>query len=267
VIELHILASGSRGNAALLVLPGSDRLLMIDAGLSPRRTRQAIEALGKSHFELTDVLLTHGDGDHLHAGWERAAPSWSFTLHVHQGHLSRVHRAGLPSERIRAFDNRIDIDPAVRIRTAMAAHDTHGTTAFAIEHQGARLGWATDLGRFDGDVCDMFQQEALDAFAIESNYDPLLQANSGRPAFLIDRITSGAGHLSNEDAIAAVLSLARCDALQHIVLLHRSEQCNCPDRMRHLWRSRAPHLEGRVTIPSQATRCEPICITPESCPI
>jgi hypothetical protein len=62
-----------------------------------------------------------------------------------------------------------------------------------------------------------------------------MQARSGRPEFLKRRITGGAGHLSNAQALAAVRQiLDRSPARwpDHIVLLHRSQQCNCPHLLR-----------------------------------
>jgi hypothetical protein len=44
----------------------------------------------------------------------------------------------------------------------------------------------------------------LDLLAIESNYDPKMQVESPRPWFLKQRIMGGRGHLSNEQAFAAV---------------------------------------------------------------
>ncbi len=65
----------------------------------------------------------------------------------------------------------------------------------------------------------------MDVLAIESNYCPRLQATSGRPWFLRQRITGGRGHLSNHECVAAVAAI---DPGTHVVLLHLSRQCNNP---------------------------------------
>ena len=55
------------------------------------------------------------------------------------------------------------------------------------------------------------------------------------------RIIGGKGHLSNEQALAAVQKILDQAEVtgrslpQHIVLLHRSRQCNCPQRVRDLF--------------------------------
>ena len=251
MIEFEVLSSGSRGNAALLHLRGSDRHVLVDAGISPRRTRQAMEARGRSHHELTDVLLTHGDSDHLHAGWKNASVAWGFTIHTHQTHLRRILGAGVPESCVQTFECDFELGDGTNVAVTMAPHDTHGTVAFAVRHGGVTLGWATDLGRANPSLVSFFQHHQLDAIAIESNYDHDMQVSSNRPPFLIDRIIGGAGHLSNEQSIEAVMEIAEGTDLQQVVLLHRSEQCNCPRRITELWSGRAPHLADRVVIASQ----------------
>jgi phosphoribosyl 1,2-cyclic phosphodiesterase len=92
-----------------------------------------------------------------------------------------------------------------------------------------------------------------DLLAIESNYDPQLQRTSGRPWFLQQRIMGGRGHLSNEQALAAVCGvLDRCQrhghALpRHIVLLHRSQQCNCPKLVREIF-TRDERIASRLVL-------------------
>lgn len=251
MIEFEVLSSGSSGNAALLHFRGSNRHVLVDAGISPRRTRLAMESRGQSLRDVTDVFLTHGDSDHLHAGWKNAIVSWAFTVHAHESHVQRIVHAGIPRERISPFRDEIEIDESTSVTTAMAPHDTHGTVVYVICHETTTLGWATDLGRVDAKLKSFLRTHQLDALAIESNYDRTMQLASDRPSFLIDRIMGGAGHLSNHEAMDAVLDVATSSELQHLVLLHRSEQCNCPSVIRALWAQHAPDLHDRVIIASQ----------------
>jgi phosphoribosyl 1,2-cyclic phosphodiesterase len=262
VIEFKVLSSGSRGNAALVHLLETDRHVLVDAGISPRRTRLTMEARGRSHRDISDVLLTHGDGDHLHAGWKNAIVSWAFTVHVHASHVARVMNAGIPRDRIQPFEDTISLDDATNVSAAMAPHDTHGTVAYAIRHGQVSLGWATDLGCAESSLLSFFQRHQLDALAIESNYDHTMQIHSNRPPFLIDRIMGGAGHLSNRQSLDAVLEIASVSELQHLVLLHRSEQCNCPDVINALWASDAPHLHDRMMIASQHETSHTMTVRP-----
>ena len=95
----------------------------------------------------------------------------------------------------------------------------------------------------------------LDCIALESNYDPQMQADSARPWFLKRRITGGHGHLSNLQALAAIRKLLdRARQLpDHIVLLHRSQECNCPDLVRRLF-STDRRIASRLTLAQQHER-------------
>ena len=267
MMQLEVLASGSRGNSALIRSPGERRCMLIDAGLSPRRTRHALQDRDHSHQELTDVLITHSDGDHLHAGWAKAIGSWNFTLHVHHTHVARVERSGIPRDRLSVFDGAFTLGEDTHVRTALGPHDVHGSVSYIVRRGDAVIGWATDLGRFGDELQAFFSDACPHVFAIESNYDRAMQLMSDRPEFLIDRIMGGAGHLSNDEAIDAVLHVSKHTEPHTIVLLHRSEQCNCPQRIRALWSERASHLADRMIVASQHEPMPPIMVGSRVCSV
>ena len=264
-MQLEVLASGSRGNSALIRSPGDQRCMLIDAGLSPRRIRHALQDRDHSHQDLTDVLITHSDGDHLHTGWAKAIGSWNFTLHVHHTHVARVKRSGIPSDRISAFDDVFTLGGETHVSTALAPHDVHGSVSYIVRRGDAVIGWATDLGRLSDELLAFFSDARPHVFAIESNYDRAMQLMSDRPEFLIDRIMGGTGHLSNDEAIDAVLHVSKHIEPHTIVLLHRSEQCNCPQRIRALWSERASHLADRMIVASQHESMPPIMVGSHAC--
>jgi phosphoribosyl 1,2-cyclic phosphodiesterase len=88
-----------------------------------------------------------------------------------------------------------------------------------------------------------------------------MQRDSSRPWFLRQRIMGGRGHLSNEQAYEAVrniMALAYRSDLRvpdHIVLLHRSRQCNCPHILRSLFES-DEQIRHRLTLAEQETRTD-----------
>ena len=126
-----------------------------------------------------------------------------------------------------------------------------------IDGFGGRVGYATDLGRVTDELVERF--DGVGVLAIESNYDRRMQLESPRPAFLKGRIMGGRGHLSNDQALDAVRRvLDRCGATgsrppQHVVLLHRSRQCNCPELLRRHF-SRDARIAPRLVLAEQHTR-------------
>jgi len=225
---LCVLASGSRGNCSILTyqLPGEPaRLALIDAGLSPRRTRRLLASVGKDLDQVDDVLVTHLDRDHFHAGWSAGLPPRA-RVHLHRRHFSRAERLGLHRARPRVMEPQgFPLRGGLAVRPFAADHDTLGVVAFRLEAPGLSIGFATDLGRVPGGLVDHLR--GVDLLAIESNYCPRMQAVSDRPVFLKRRITGGAGHLSNEECLRAV---GRIGPRAHVVLLHLSQECNTPER-------------------------------------
>ena len=96
----------------------------------------------------------------------------------------------------------------------------------------------------------------MDILALEANYDPRLQQASTRPEHLKRRIMGGAGHLSNEQAFEAVKRIDRRSAdgqPAHVLLLHRSQQCNSEEKVREVF-ARDPAIFPRVTLTQQRRR-------------
>jgi len=235
---LCVLASGSKGNCSVLVVPSTEqtarRVILIDAGLSPSRTRVLLHQRGIRPDEVDEIVFTHLDSDHCHQGWINAlrpgsvTGAWRATLRVHRMHMGRAQRMGLLYARTDPFDDVFEPAPGVEMRSLMLAHDDLGVAVFRCridlpDRATAELGFATDLGHVNPALIEHLR--GVDTLAIESNYCPVLQENSGRPVFLQRRIMGGAGHLSNEQSAMAV---SRIQPRKSLVLLHLSQECNEP---------------------------------------
>jgi len=199
------------------------RVCLIDAGLSPRRTRTLLADQGFRFDQVDHILVTHFDRDHFHLGWQ-AAKLDNIRIHAHADHAFAAGRAGLTDKNLRLFEEPFTLWEKLTVSFARLDHDNLGVTAFRIESSNASLGYATDLGRATGDLTRALH--GVGTLAIESNYCPQLQMDSNRPAFLKKRIMGGAGHLSNHESAEAVRQIAPG---AHAVLLHLSRQCNLPE--------------------------------------
>lgn len=222
-VSLCVLASSSSGNCSVVSVrrDGRRRVFLIDAGLSPRRTRGLIEQLGIDPACIEGVLFTHLDHDHLHPGWIGGMPE-AWRVMLHKRHRGRAERAGLLSQRTDIFEGEFEAG-SLRVSPLLMSHDDLGSAAFRISCEGRSLGFATDLGTPDPRLAEHLR--GVDVLAIESNYCPKMQLASGRPAFLKERIMGGNGHLSNEQSAAMVRQI---QPREHVVLLHLSRQCNHP---------------------------------------
>jgi phosphoribosyl 1,2-cyclic phosphodiesterase len=227
-----VLASGSSGNCTVLEHgPASGRrLCLIDAGLSPRRTRDELAQRGLDPARIHDIVLTHLDHDHAHDGWRRGWPP-NATLRVHKRHIGRAERCGFLANRCEPFEDASPTsfelaESGVRFSSMLVSHDQLGVAVFRIQSpdHGSTLGYATDLGRVSLKLIEHLA--GVDVLAIESNYCPEMQRSSTRSEALKRRIMDGQGHLSNQQCADAV---GEIQPREHVVLLHLSRQCNRPE--------------------------------------
>jgi phosphoribosyl 1,2-cyclic phosphodiesterase len=268
-LEVCVLASGSAGNCTVVRTPGGT--LLIDAGIGPRTAAQRLAGTGASVSEVSGICLTHLDHDHFNKNWLTSILNRGINVYCHESRVDDLVGVALgprPSReeldrfvgRVLTFDRDLfEALPGLSVRPLRFAHDSEGSHGFVLEGFGCRVGYATDLGRVPHTLGEDFDD--LDLLAIESNYDRQMQLDSPRPWFLKNRIMGGSGHLSNEQAFDAVrLILNQCESRgraypAHVVLLHRSRDCNCPERLRRLF-SRDVRIAPRLVLAEQYERTE-----------
>jgi len=252
-LELCILASGSAGNAAILRSPAG--ILLIDAGIGPRTLATRLDGTGVRLTDIGALCLTHLDGDHFSL---RLAPTLQRLKIPIYCHVDKVGALALCAPELVPFIRPFEVASfspinGLRCDPIHFAHDHLGSHGFVIDGFGYRIGYATDLGHVPSYFFEHFCE--LDCIALEANYDPKMQAESSRPYFLKRRITGSHGHLSNFQALAAIRKLLdRARQLpDHIVLLHRSQECNCPELVRELF-SADRRIAPRLTLAHQHER-------------
>lgn len=239
-LELSVLASGSTGNCSLVRTPNG--LMLIDAGIGPRAAAKRMTGLGVSTADIKAICLTHLDIDHFTPTWISQIIASHITVYCPEdqtaelhSHARRIKKLDDLRPHIQAFNgDAFEPLPGVTCFTMRVAHDKQGSHAYRIDCGTDRLAYVTDLGHAPEPLINFFMGTTI--LAVESNYDPNMQLSSARPQRLKHRIMGGAGHLSNEQAfnlVQAVFNAAGRGAASnlpsHVVLLHRSRQCNCPE--------------------------------------
>jgi phosphoribosyl 1,2-cyclic phosphodiesterase len=252
-LEMCVLASGSAGNAAILRSPAG--VLLVDAGISPLTLAKRLDGTGVRPTDITALCLTHLDGDHFSVGWVPTLCRLNIPIFCH---ANKVNTLASGSPELAPLIRPFDIDAfspfeGLTCEPIHFAHDELGSHGFVVDGFGYRVGYATDLGHVPPYFFERFRD--LDCIALEANYDRQMQIDSSRPSFLKRRIMSGHGHLSNHQALAALRKLFdRSYRLpDHIVLLHRSQECNCPDIVRQLFGA-DQRIGSRLTLAQQDER-------------
>jgi len=276
-LEFCVLGSGSSGNATVVRAPSG--AFLIDAGFGPRTTEKRLHGTGVALKDIAAIVLTHLDSDHFNPYWLRTILKQRIRVHLsarcvkdflkipevrdmEQGLFAKPIADGSAAsihELLAPFEDSLEPLPRVQMRALPLAHDETGSHGFHITCSDIRAGFATDLGHVPPHLIEAFL--GVDFLALESNYDPLMEETSDRPYYLKQRIMGGQGHLSNEQALAAIQQiLDRTHAEigpeklpRHIVLLHRSRQCNCPNIVRRLF-SQDPRIKPILTLTDQFER-------------
>ncbi|MDY3558422.1 MBL fold metallo-hydrolase [Gemmata sp. JC673] len=237
-----VLASGSGGNASLLEFDGFG--LLIDCGLQPRHLTARFRSVGTSWERVSAVVLTHTHTDHWKDATLAELRARRVPMYAHPQHYASMERAssfasfraaGLARE---YSDGRpLELAPGLRCLPVRVSHDSTPTYAFRIDgYDGERpepawaIGYASDLGCGSPELVAAFT--GVDVLALEYNHDELMERASPRPKFLVDRVLSDLGHLSNKQAAELTATIAGRSGEGfpgHLVQLHLSKDCNTPE--------------------------------------
>lgn len=219
------LGSGSKGNGTLVATDNA--LLLIDCGFSAREAESRLHRLGVCASDISAVLVTHEHGDHVR-GVGPLARRYGLTVYATPGSFTGMDqgRSGawqcqceeiLPGQ---AFEV-----AGIRCLPVPVPHDARQPCQFVFEHNDRVLGVVTDLGSVTPEVVEGFGD--CDGLLLECNHDLDMLVRGPYPPSLKRRVAGQHGHLSNSQA-AAMLDQCNIDRLQHLVLMHLSEQNNTP---------------------------------------
>lgn len=241
--QFTVLASGSGGNCSLISHQGQG--LLIDAGLRPRTLKRRLEAVGANWDSIQGVLLTHTHGDHWNEYVLAEFARRQIRLYCHDDHLDYLFDRCVEIDELEQQDlvttyrsgKKFRLGPDLSCLPFPVLHDGGATFGFRIESRATargkarwRLAYVADLGTWDDELVSHLAD--ADILALEFNHDETLERNSHRSEDLVERVLSDFGHLSNDQAAALLHEVLRASAngsLRHLVQLHLSRQCNCPD--------------------------------------
>jgi phosphoribosyl 1,2-cyclic phosphodiesterase len=268
-VSVSVLASGSRGNCAL-VATSSTRIL-VDAGLSGRETFKRLRVLaertpGERAEQISAILITHEHSDHV-AGLQRLATklnvpvfmtapthhAWSRAVRDETGAIPELPK---PEHFSAGRGFRVG---DIEVMPFGIPHDAVDPVGFTFSAEGVKIGFATDLGYIPRNVPEHLRRCSV--LVIESNHDLEMLRSGPYPWSVKQRVMSRVGHLSNE-ALADFFSNDYDGGAEYIVLAHLSEQNNHPERARvaaeHALAGRQGLWHKRVLLATQTQVLESI---------
>lgn len=221
-MQIHILASGSTGNAVFIEMGGHK--VLIDAGITTKRIEQGLAAVGADASQLDAVLITHEHIDHI-KGLDVLIRRYKLPVYTRAATWEKIPcRGKLPAECCLELEDSLHIG-SMKIEPFAISHDAVDPVGFKLMQGEQKWVLATDLGEVTPTV-----EQALDfanTIILESNHDPFMLKEGPYPGYLKRRISGPQGHLSNQQA-GRVLSRVSRSGVLRVFLAHLSQQNNLP---------------------------------------
>jgi len=221
-LSITPLFSGSSGNA-ILICSGSTKIL-IDAGVSGKRTTEALLSIGVDAETLSGILITHEHSDHIQGAgvlsrkYDLPIYATPLTWQAANGKLGKI-----APQNVRKIDKTDFFVDDLLIEPFETPHDAADPVGFCVSRGSRKVGIATDLGYFPKEV--EYRLHSCDLVLLESNHDTNLLLTGPYPQRLKQRIKGRHGHLSNDDAATAAIKLAAA-GVTSILLGHLSQENN-----------------------------------------
>ena len=263
-VSVSVLASGSRGNCALVQT--STTRILVDAGISCRETFRRMKALGEDPRLLSAIVITHEHSDHVYglavlARKLRVPVFMTGATHQTWARAMRDENGVCPTmERLEAFcaGKSFQIGD-IAVTPFTIPHDAADPVGFTFRAEGVKIGIATDLGYIPASVRDHLRN--CEVLMLESNHDVEMLRVGPYPWSVKQRVMSRVGHLSN-DALAQFFTSDYDGGAAYVVLAHLSEHNNHPELARKAAEKalgpRRTLLLNRVMLASQTEPLEPI---------
>lgn len=222
------IASGSSGNC---IYVGSEAThLLVDVGISGRRTQSGLNALGITGKDLDGILITHEHTDHI-CGLGVMARKYEVPIYATKETIEAMKQCTSLGKIDASLFREVEEDKKLIIKDLTVnpmriSHDAARPVAYRIGYGNKRVGICTDLGVYNDYTVECLR--GMDAVLIEANHDVNMLQVGPYPYYLKQRILGERGHLSNENS-GKLLSRILHDNMQAIVLGHLSKENNLPE--------------------------------------
>ncbi len=221
-------ASGSSGNCIYI---GSDTThLLLDVGISRKRTVAALNEIGLGLRDIDGIFLTHEHTDHI-GGLPMIAKQSDMPIYATRGTIRAIRSMpkfqDIDPERfipVKADEKVIVKDLTVNPMTI--SHDAAEPVGYRVTYGTKKACVCTDLGCYNEYTAECLKDS--DVLLLEANHDVNMLQVGPYPYPLKQRILSRLGHLSNRmsgELLCRVLN----DHMKGIFLGHLSQENNYPE--------------------------------------
>lgn len=220
-MEVHVLASGSQGNATAITF--GNRAILIDAGISARRITNGLKEVGIGPHQLDAVLITHEHTDHI-SGLPQLVKQYDIPIITREKTAKEIcYKKDMDMSRFHCITNQVNLLSGLAIDVFSTSHDAIDPIGVSVTDGTHKATVLTDTGIVDERM--MGYMEESDILVLEANYDEQMLRYGPYPLELKRRVGGQKGHLSNDVALDTLLSMKRPKELD-VVFAHRSEKNN-----------------------------------------
>ena len=227
-MRLCSIASGSSGNCVYI---GSDTThLLVDVGISGKRTESGLRELGLTGRDIDGILITHEHADHI-SGLGVLARKYEIPIYATAGTIRALKKcSGLGDLDHTLFhevweDKKLTLKD-LTINPMRISHDAAQPVGYRISYGSKKVAVCTDLGVYNDYTVECLK--GMDALLLEANHDVNMLQVGPYPYYLKQRILGEKGHLSNENS-GRLLCRILHDRLQTVLLGHLSKENNLPE--------------------------------------
>lgn len=227
-MRLCSIASGSSGNC---IYVGSEAThLLVDAGISGKRTENGLRELGLTMGDIDGILVTHEHADHI-SGLGVIVRKYEIPVYATAGTIQAMREnAGLGVLEPELFhevrEDQKFIIKDLTVNPMQISHDAAQPVGYRISYGKKKLAVCTDLGVYNDYTVECLK--GMDALLLEANHDVNMLQVGPYPYYLKKRILGDRGHLSNENS-GRLLCRILHDGLKTIFLGHLSKENNLPE--------------------------------------
>lgn len=227
-MRLCSIASGSSGNC---IYVGSETThLLVDAGISGRRTENGLKELGLTGKDIDGILVTHEHADHIQ-GLGVLSRKYEIPIYATRGTIEAILKAGGQGSPDRELFHEVKEDTRfvlkdLTVNPMHISHDAAQPVGYRISYGNKRVAVCTDLGYYNDYTVECLK--GMDALLLEANHDVNMLQVGPYPYYLKQRILGERGHLSNENS-GRLLCRILHDGLKTVLLGHLSKENNLPE--------------------------------------
>ena len=145
------IASGSSGNCIYIGTEATH--LLVDAGISCKKTLEALNQFGLTGKDIDGILITHEHTDHIN-GLGALCRQFGISVYATEGTIAAIRKVSNLARIEDSLFHTIKIDEKfilkdITVNPMKISHDAVQPAAYRFQYGNKRMAVATDLGTYD----------------------------------------------------------------------------------------------------------------------